>query len=81
MRMKKFLKFKTLFLVLSLVLVSVTSIIAAKPNEDCNNQTIQPRIIQCPECRQIGDWTYRYYEDTGEVFLIICNKCGYEYYY
>ena len=79
--MKKFLKFKTLFLVLSLVLVSVTSIIAAKPNEDCNNQTIQPRIIQCPGCSQIGNWTYCYYEDTGEVFLIVCNKCGYEHYY
>ncbi len=79
--MKNLPKLRTLFLALSLLLVSVTSIIAAKPNEDNNNQTIQTRIIQCPTCGQIGNWTYWYYEDTGEVFLIVCNKCGYEHYY
>lgn len=79
--MKNLLRFKTLFLALSLLIVSVTSIIAAKPNEDNNNQTVQPRIIQCPACAQVGDWTYWYDKNTGKVFLIVCNQCGYEHRY
>lgn len=45
------------------------------------SESKQARIIECPGCSQVGNWTYWYNEDTGEVFNIECNVCGYEYDY
>ena len=56
----------------------IFSIIADKENI---TESQQARIIKCPGCSQVGNWKYWYYEDTGEVFMIECNVCGYEYYY
>ena len=79
--MKCFLKFKTLCLVLSILAISITSVAAANSDKENITESKQARIIECPDCSQVGNWTYWYNEDTGEVFMIECNICGYEYYY
>lgn len=76
--MKKLIQFRTLFVALSLFLLSLTSIIAATPYEHGADAVnfIERGVIVCPKCGSTDLWTYYYDEVTNRVLWMEC-ACGY----
>ncbi len=78
--MKRLIMFRTLFLALSLFLLSLTSIVAAAPHEhgiDAANSVEQGAIV-CPKCNSTDLWTFYYDKITNQVLFMQC-ACGYVY--
>lgn len=76
--MKKLIQFRTLFVALSLFLLSLTSIIAATPYEhglDLLGVERQINIV-CPICD--GRSWECCYDENGVVYKIKCMYCNYE---
>ncbi len=78
--MKKLIKFRTLFVALSLFLLSLTSIIASTPHEHgvkLSDMERQVNIV-CPMCGG-RSWDV-YSHSNGDVYKLVCRICNYECY-